>query len=122
MASTRHFGVLTDTSGISSGLIVTDMSISNTTDTAEARNEKGAVIDMASYSLRQNISINGTWVGGGIQAGTIATVGGKSVLVTENTKNETNSDFQKGSITAVRADDAELWDIATISGQASMNL
>lgn len=82
----------------------------------------GEVIDLASYSLRQNISINGLWAGAGIKAGTIATVGGKSVLITENTKTETNTDFQKGSITAVRADEAELWDIATISGQASIDL
>lgn len=40
MASNRKFGVLTDTSGISSGIIVNDMSVQNTTDTAEARNEK----------------------------------------------------------------------------------
>lgn len=40
MASTRHFGVLTDTTGISSGLIVTDMQVQHTTDTAEARNTK----------------------------------------------------------------------------------
>jgi len=122
MASTRHFGVLTDTSGISSGLIVTDMNVQNLTDTAEARDTKGEVIDIASYSLRKNISINGLWCGSGISAGTIVTVGGKSVLVTENTKSESNQDFQKGSMTAVTADNAELWDMAAISGQSSQDL
>lgn len=122
MASTRHFGVLTDTSGIASGIIVTSMSQQKVTDQAEARNGKGQVTDIATYSKRYNISLNGLWCGDSIDAGTIVAVGGQNILITDVTKSESNNDFQQGAINGVYADSAELWDLATVSGQVSENL
>lgn len=116
----RHFGVLSDTSGLS-GIVVNNYSVQEATDSAEARGTKGEVIDQATYSLRKTFNIDGVWEGGSIHAGTKITVGGTEALVTDCTKTEANTDFQKASLTAVKADSATLWDINDVQSQTTIN-
>jgi hypothetical protein len=112
----RVFGVTSDVGDLSQGLIANSLSFTKNVETAEARNEKGEVIDIAAFSKSEEVSVNGLFVGSGIEPGTTVTIGGKDYLVTSSTKNESNSTFQEGSITARAADSATLHTIG--GGQA----
>lgn len=113
----RIFGVTSTVGGLSQGLIANSLSFTKNVETAEARNEKGQVIDIAAYSKSEEVSVDGLFVGSGIEPGTTVTIGEKSYLVTTSTKNESNSDFQQGSITARTADSATLHPITSDSAQ-----
>ena len=104
-------------SGLSDGLIANSLSFTKSVETAEARNEKGEIIDIAAYSLGEEVSIDGLYVGAGVEPGTTVSIGGKDYLVTQSTKNESNSDFQQGSITARTADNATLHPLSGIQSQ-----
>lgn len=104
--STRVFGVTSDVTGLAGGLIANTISFTKNVETAEARNEKGQITDIAAYSKSEEISVNGVYVGSGIEPGTTVTIGSKTYLVTNSTKNESNTAFQEGSITARSADSA----------------
>lgn len=117
MAETaRKFGVTSDVSGLATGIIANSLSFSKNVETAQARNEKGEIIDIAAYSKSEQVSVDGVFVGDGIQPGTVVTIGSKQYLVSSSTKNETNTGFQEGSITARAADNATLHAIDTVQG------
>lgn len=106
--STRYFGVTSDVTGLAAGLIANSVSFSKNVETAEARNEKGEIIDIAAYSKSEQVTVDGVFVGTGIEPGTVVSIGGKNYLVSSSSKNETNTGFQEGSITARAADSAVL--------------
>lgn len=114
--STRVFGVTSDVTGLATGLIANSLSFTKNVETAQARNEKGEIIDIAAFSKSEEVSVNGVYVGAGIEPGTIVTIGDKQYLVSNSTKNETNTTFQEGSITARTADAAVLHPISEIQG------
>ncbi len=102
----RIFGVTTDLSGsIGTGLIANSLQWSDTTEVAEARDEKGKLLDLASYSKSGEVSIDGLYVGTGVEVGSKVTIGGKDMLVSQSNHSETNTEFQTGSITARYGDD-----------------
>lgn len=102
----RIFGITTDLSGsIGDGLIANSVQYSNTTEVAEARDEKGGLLDLASYSKSGELTIDGLFVGDGVEVGTKITIGGKDYLVSQSNKSETNTAFQTGSVTARYGDD-----------------
>ena len=90
------------------GLIANSITTNTTVETAEARNVSGAIIDIAAYSKSQELTIDGLFVGSGVEPGTSITIGGKDYLVTSSSKTESNTDFQQGSVTARTADNAVL--------------
>lgn len=98
---TRYFGVTTDLSGsIGTGIIANSISRNNNVEVAEARDEKGGLLDLAPYSQGEELSIDGLFVGAGVDVGTVATIGGKDFLISNVTKNESNTAFQTASVTA----------------------
>jgi hypothetical protein len=113
----RKFGVTSNVEGLAAGLIANSLSFSKNVETAEARNEKGEIIDIAAYSKSEEVSVDGVFVGEGIEPGTVVTIGSKQYLVSSSTKNESNTAFQEGSITARAADNATLHPISEIQGE-----
>lgn len=111
--TTREFGVTSDVEGLKTGLIANNLTFTKSTETADARNEKGQIIDRAAYSKSEELSIDGLFIGTGIEPGTIVSVGGKDYLVTNSTKTEANTDFQQANISCSRADEAILWPISS---------
>ena len=102
----RIFGVTTDLSGsIGTGLIANSLSWSDTVDVAEARDEKGKLLDLAPYSKNGSVSIEGLYVGEGVQVGTVISVGGKDMLVSQNDHSERNTEFQQSTIQCRYGDD-----------------
>ena len=113
MSSTRKFGVTSNLGDLANGLIANSISFNNSVETAEARNVSGEIIDIAAYSKSTEVTIDGLFVGEGVDVGSSITIDGKDYLVTNSTKNESNTEFQTASVTARHADNAELW---TLSG------
>lgn len=112
----RRFGITADVEGLSQGLIANSLSFSKDTESAEARNEKGEIIDIAAYSTSETVEVQGVYVGDGIEPGTKVTIGEKEYLVTSSSKTESNTAFQEGSISCRTADKAVLHTIAEIQG------
>lgn len=114
--STRVFGVTSDVTGLATGLIANSLTFNKSVESAEARNEKGEIIDIAAYSKQETVDVNGVFVGTGVEPGTVVTIGSKQYLVTNSTKTESNTAFQEGSIQARAADKATLHPITEIQG------
>lgn len=114
--STRVFGVTSDVSGLAAGLIANSLTFNKSVESAEARNEKGEIIDIAAYSKQETVDVNGVFVGSGVEPGTVVTIGDKEYLVTSSTKTESNTAFQEGSIQARAADSATLHPISEVQG------
>lgn len=58
---TRYFGITTDLSGnLGTGLIANSIQYSHTVDVAEARDEKGKLLDLAPYSQNEEITVDGS--------------------------------------------------------------
>lgn len=112
----RKFGVTSNVEGLAQGIIANSLSFKKDAESAEARNEKGEIIDIAAYSTQETVDINGVYVGEGIEPGTIVTIGNKQYLVTSSSKNESNTAFQEGSISCRTADKATLHPISEIQG------
>lgn len=115
----RSFGITSDASGLSQGLIANSMTFNKDTESAEARNEKGEIIDIAAYSTSETVDVQGVYVGSGIEPGSKVTIGDKEYLVTNSSKTESNTAFQEGSISARRADNAVLHTISEIQGDTT---
>ena len=112
--SNRRFGVTSNVSGLAAGIIVNNISHSDSTETAEARNEKGQLIDLAVYGGGDEISVDGLVVGDGVQAGTVVTIAGKNYLVTTTSKTESNTAFQTANFNARYAEDCYYWPLSAI--------
>lgn len=119
MSSTRKFGITSDTTGIATGVIVNSLSFNKSAQIAEARNEKGQIIDLAAYSKGESVDIQGLFIGTGVEVGSKITIGEKSYLVESSNKTETNTGFQEASVTARTADEAELWTQTEIDAQTA---
>ena len=98
--SNRRFGVTTNISGLSHGIVVNNISFSDSLDSAEARDHNGNIIDIAVYGENEQVSIDGVYVGDGVEAGTIIKVDDKNFLVTSTGRNEVNTAFQTASVNA----------------------
>ena len=114
--STRVFGVTSDVTGLATGLIANSLTFNKSVESAEARNEKGEIIDIAAYSKQETVDVNGVFVGTGVEPGTVVTIGSKQYLVTNSSKTESNTAFQEGSIQARAADKDNLHPITEIQG------
>jgi hypothetical protein len=114
--TTRKFGVTSDVTGLAAGLIANSLTFNKTAESAEARNEKGEIIDIAAFSVQETVDVQGVYVGTGVEPGTVVTIGDKSYLVTDSSKTESNTAFQEGSISCRTADNATLHPISEIQG------
>lgn len=107
--STRHFGIESDVAGLSAGCIVNSITHNFNSDTAEARDEKGRLIDLAAYGENEEISIEGLTTGNGVSNGSVITIGDKNYLVTSTSQTENNTSFQTQSVTARYSKNCEYW-------------
>lgn len=107
--STRLFGIQQDVSGLSTGIIVNGINYTQNTETAEARNQKGKVIDIAVVSTGEEISIDGLATTSGISIGSTITIGNKRYLVTGASAAESNTAFKTQNVTARYSKDCEYW-------------
>lgn len=115
---TRYFGITTDLSGsLGAGLIANSIQFSNTVDVAEARDEKGKLLDLAPYSKSSEISVDGLFVGTGVEVGSKITIGGKDYLISTSNKSESNTEFNTASVTARCGDtDTVIHALSSIQG------
>lgn len=109
MSSTRKFGVYSDVSGLSTGIIVNSIQHNYNSDTAEARDEKGRLIDLAAYGENEEITIDGLTTGSGVSNGSVIWIGSKGYLVTSTSQTENNTAFATQNVTARYAKNCEYW-------------
>lgn len=112
MASDRKFGIVTTVSGFT-GIKVNSISRTYNTESAEARDEKGQIIDIAAYGSGEQISVDGLTTGTGVKPGSIVKLGAKNYLITAASESESNTAFVTQNATARYAPNAELWYITT---------
>lgn len=116
MATTRSFGIITNLQGLQGGICVNSLSFSESAEIAEARDEKGAITDLAAYSKATTVSITGVMdsaKGTLATAGSKITLGGKDYIIDSVSKNESNSAWVEVTVSARTADNA----IITIVGE-----
>lgn len=107
--SSRLFGIQQDVTGLSTGIIVNSINRNTNTETAEARDQKGKVIDIAVVSTGEEITIDGLATSGGVSIGSTITIGNKKYLVTGASSTETNTAFKTQNVTARYAPSCEYW-------------
>ena len=117
MATKRKFGVTSNLSGLAAGIMVNSISHSDSTETAQARNEKGQLVDLAVYGGGDEITIDGLVEGDGVAAGTTVNIDGKWYLVTSSSKNESNTAFQTASVNARYAPSCDYWPLSLTSSK-----
>lgn len=108
-SSTRSFGIITSVSGLSAGITVNSLDTNETVETAEARNERGAITDLCGYSQRREITVTGVLdsaKGTLVEAGAVLTLGGKDYLVNSVQKRESNTAFVEVTLGCTGADEA----------------
>lgn len=118
MATTRKWGIITDVSNITGGILINSLSFDDSAETAEARDDKGRVVDLAAYSRQQSVTIQGlmdTAKGTLATAGSKLTLDGKDWIIESVSKQESNQDFVRLTVTAKSSDNA----IITIIGEQS---
>lgn len=106
----RQFGIITSTEGLQAGIVVNSFTFNEASESAQARNEKGQITDIAGYSRATTLSIQGlldTAQGNDlVKAGNKITIGGKDYFIQSVDKTESNTDFVQVSISARTADAA----------------
>lgn len=115
--STRRFGVTSDVEGLKAGCVVNSITHNFNSDTAQARDEKGKLIDLAAYGENEEITIDGLTTGDGVKNGTVVWIGvteggvekEKGYFVTSTSKTESNTAFQTQNVTARYSKDCEYW-------------
>lgn len=116
MATTRKFGIITDISGLTAGVVVNSLDFSETVEVAEARNSTGEVTDLVGFSNQKSVSITGIMnaeTSALAKAGSSITLDGKAWLITDVSRNETNTGFVSVTLSARTADNAEITVINT---------
>lgn len=96
----RYFGVTTDLSGtIGTGLIANSITHNDNVDVAEARDERGKLLNLCPYSEGKEMTIDGLFVGSGVDVGSVFTIGDRDYLVSNSSHTESNTAFQTASVT-----------------------
>lgn len=108
MASDRKFGIVTTVDGFT-GIKVNSISRTYNTETAEARNEKGQVIDIATYGNGEEITVDGLTTGTGVKPGAVVKLGSKNYLITAASESESNTAFVTQNVTARYAPSCQFW-------------
>lgn len=122
--STRKFGVTSNLSGLQEGIVVNSINHNHNTESAEARDQAGRIIDIAVYGQSEEISLDGltTTDGNQVTAGDIVTIGNKNYLVTSVSNNESNTAFETASVNARWAPNAEIWPLsACVAGSGALS-
>ena len=102
MGSKRRFGITSDLSGLSQGLMVNNISFTEDSQVAEARNQYGQLVDLAVYANDKNVTIDGLYLGDMLSGGSVINIGSEQYMVTSTARGETNIGFQTGTVNAQR--------------------
>lgn len=122
MATTRKFGIISNLTGVQNGITVQSIDYSENVQVAQARGEKGELLDIAGYSQTRQINLTGlmdTAKGDPATAGSILTIDGKSYLIDSVSRRESNSSFVELTISARGGDDAEIYIVDNSSSSQS---
>lgn len=114
MGSSRKFGIVTDTQGLKQGCIVNSITHNFNSETAEARDEKGKLIDLAVYGENEEITVEGLTTDNGVANGSVIWLkepgkDAKGYLVTSTSKTENNTSFVTQNVTARYSKGCEYW-------------
>lgn len=117
MGSKRQFGIVSDVEGLKAGCVVNSITHNYSSETAEARNEKGKLIDLAAYGESEEITVDGLTTGAGVKNGSVVWIAEKisgnitpkGYLVTNTSKTENNTAFVTQNVTARYSKDCEYW-------------
>ena len=116
MSSQRKFGIVTTVDGFT-GIKVNSLNRTFNSETAEARDEKGKIIDIAVYGNGEQISVDGLYTGNGVVPGMVVQLGEdgkkKSYLITAASEAESNTAFKTQNVTARYAPSCEYWYITS---------
>lgn len=108
----RKFGIITSVQGLTAGIMVNGLTYNESAESAEARNEQGQIVDLASYSRSTSLSINGYLdESDGVtlaKAGNKLTLDGKEYLIESVDRTESNTDFVQVSLSCRTADDVTI--------------
>lgn len=109
----RKFGIITSSvQGLTAGIMVNGLTYNESAESAEARNEQGQIVDLASYSRSTSLSINGYLdESDGVtlaKAGNKLTLDGKEYLIESVDRTESNTDFVQVSLSCRTADDVTI--------------
>ena len=104
----RQFGIIETVSGFT-GIKVNSISRTYNTESAEARDEKGQIIDIATYGNGEEITVDGLYTGTGVKPGAIVKLGAKNYLITAASESESNTAFVTQNVTARYAPNCEYW-------------
>ena len=101
----RIFGITSELSGVA-GYIINSYSENETTEIAEARDEQGALLDLASYAQGREITMEAlcTSDSAAVHAGSQIDLGDRQGLIASVNKTESNTDFQRATIVARAGD------------------
>lgn len=118
MASNRKFGIVTQLgSDLVSGIVVNSLTKNKSVEVAEARDEKGKLIDIAAYSQNETVSVQGLTVGDGVTPGTVAKIGDKNFLIASASETESNTAFAEQSLECRTADEiGYIWPYGAVDG------
>lgn len=115
---TRIWGVTANLSGFT-GYIAQSFTTNKTAQTADALDSKGALIDRAAYDVGSEITMEAlmTVESTGIDVGDKVSIDGIDALVTGINKVESNTDFQRATITMSQGNsDTVIHTLAEIQG------
>lgn len=122
MATTRSFGIITSVEGLQAGITVNGLDFNDSAEIAQARNEKGQIIDLAAYSNAKSVSVSGVLDSA---KGTLATAGskltlqGKDWIIESVQKQESNTSFITVTLSCRTADNAIITIITDGSSSSS---
>lgn len=114
----RIFGITSELSGVA-GYIINSYSENESVETARAQDEKGKTLDIAGYTQSKEITMEAlcTASSDSVHAGTAIDLGDRQGLITSVNKQESNTDFQRATITAQAADiDTVIHPLSEIQG------
>lgn len=106
----RQFGIISNTDGGVTGCILNTVKRETTAQTAEARDEKGAVTDKWYYSREQKVALSGVMDSTDltVKAGDSLTYGGVTYGVNSTSMDESNTGAATFTIEGSTADNATL--------------
>lgn len=121
-ATTRKWGIITDVSNITGGILINSLSFDDSTQTATATDTLGRVCDIAAYSRSQSVTIQGlmdTAKGSLATAGSKLTLDGKDWIIESVSRQQSNQDFVRLTVTAKTSDNAIITIISEQSSSSS---
>lgn len=119
MSTTRFFGIVSNVEGLQGGITVNGLDFNDSAEIAQARNEKGQIIDLAAYSNAKSVSVSGVMdsaKGTLATAGSKLTLNGKDWIIQSVQKQESNTAFVTVTLSCRTADNAI---ITIIQGDSS---